>query len=104
MPTHVLYLIRHASRFDYSEKPFWKELAAANLVIGTDPPLSAYGELQTINCAKYVVDDIQKEQAALSEAKLSFRSSYYWRVIQVRNWGIGRGRHRRTTRERARNG
>ena len=65
----------------------WKDLASAGSVIGTDPPLSAYGEMQTVNCAKYLVADVQKEQVALPDAEVTVRSSYYWRVIQVSGKG-----------------
>ena len=83
MPTHVMYLIRHASRFDYSNPELWRSLSDTGSVLRTDPPLSPYGEKQTVLCADYVSTDVSSELSSLPKAIFKVRSSFYWRVIQT---------------------
>ncbi|GMH64390.1 hypothetical protein TrST_g2487 [Triparma strigata] len=79
MPSHVIYLIRHGSRFDYANPDMWKGLAASvPSVLATDPPLCDYGLKQANLCAEWVAEDLKNESCPPT-----IRSSLYWRVIQT---------------------
>jgi uncharacterized protein (DUF952 family)/broad specificity phosphatase PhoE len=82
--THTLYLVRHGARYDYASPARWQSLSSAlPAVVPTDPPLSALGLEQARLTAKHLHALLRADLAKRPAARLSLRSSLYYRVLQT---------------------
>jgi len=84
MPTHILYLVRHGSRYDYSNPARWKALSTLPPVLSTNPPLSHFGFQQAELTGHHLKKSVDNDKSNLGpETVVKCYSSLYNRVLQT---------------------
>ena len=78
--SHIFYLVRHGSRYDYDNPERWSSLSKLPHIVATDPPLNAYGLSQARYTASFIKNDLD-EEGRLDDARVL--SSGYLRVLQT---------------------